>query len=65
VGGVAAPALFGVLIATGSRVTLMWGYLAGAVLMLVAAAVEAWLGVAAERLPLESVAAPLTSAEPE
>jgi MFS family permease len=65
VGGVAAPALFGVLIATGSRVTLTWGYLAGAVLMLVAAAVEAWLGVAAERLPLESVAAPLTSAETE
>jgi MFS family permease len=65
VGGVAAPALFGLLIATGSRVTLMWGYLAGAVLMLAAAAVEAWLGVAAERQPLESVAPPLTSAESE
>jgi len=65
VGGVAAPALFGVLVATGSRPTLMWGYLASALLMLGAAAVEAWVGVAAERQPLEAVAAPLTSAESE
>ncbi len=62
IGGLAAPALFGVLIATGSRVALMWGYLAGAIFMLMAAAVESRLGVAAERRSLEDVAAPLTSA---
>ena len=63
VGGVAAPALFGLLIATGSRPALTGGYLAGAILMIGAAATEHWLGVAAERQPLEAIAAPLTSAE--
>ena len=63
IGGVAAPALFGALIATGSRGALMWGYLGGAALMLLAAVIEAWLGVAAERQPLEAVAAPLSAAE--
>jgi MFS family permease len=63
IGGVAAPALFGALIATGERSTLMWGYLGGAALMLIAAATEAWIGVAAERQSLESVAQPLTAAD--
>jgi MFS family permease len=63
IGGVAAPTLFGALIATGSRVALLWGYLGGAALMLVAAATEAWIGVAAERQPLESVARPLSAAD--
>ncbi|HEV8014473.1 MAG TPA: MFS transporter [Stellaceae bacterium] len=63
IGGVAAPALFGALIATGARDTLMWGYLGGAALMLIAAAIEAWLGVAAERQPLEAVAPPLSAAD--
>jgi MFS family permease len=63
IGGVAAPALFGALIATGSRGALMWGYLGGAAFMLIAAATEAWLGVAAERQPLEAVAAPLSAAD--
>jgi len=63
IGGVAAPALFGALIATGSRSALMWGYLGGAGLMLIAAGVEAWLGVAAERQPLEAVARPLSAAD--
>jgi MFS family permease len=63
IGGVGAPALFGILIASGSRLALMWGYLGGALFMLIAAGAEAWLGVAAERQPLESVAAPLTSAD--
>lgn len=61
VGGVGAPALFGRLIATGSREVLFWGYTAGAALMLIAAAVELWIGVAAERQPLEKISAPLTS----
>lgn len=61
IGGVAAPSLFGYLIGTGSRTNLLYGYLAGAALMLVAAAAEAVLGVKAERQSLESIAAPLSS----
>ncbi|HKT16834.1 MAG TPA: MFS transporter [Stellaceae bacterium] len=64
IGGLAGPALFGALLDQGSRAAVMWGYLGAAVLMLIAAAVEAWLGVAAERRSLESVAAPLSSADP-
>jgi hypothetical protein len=39
------------------------GYLIGAVLMLIAAAIAARWGVAAERKPLEHVAKPLASAD--
>jgi MFS family permease len=60
-GGVVAPWLFGTLIGTGSRAAVFGGYLAGAVLMLAAAAVELRYGVRAERAPLESIAAPLSS----
>ena len=62
VGGAAAPALYGVLIESGSRWKLGGGYLIAAVLMLVAAAAELRLGVAAERQPLESIAKPLSAA---
>jgi MFS family permease len=61
IGGVAAPALFGALIENGSRGELLWGYLLGGGLMLFAALIEAWLGVAAERRALEDVAPPLSS----
>lgn len=61
IGGVGAPALFGALTQTGSRAALFWGYMAGAVLMVGAAAVEWRHGVAAERRPLEAVTAPLSS----
>jgi MFS family permease len=61
VGGVGAPALFGALTETGSRLMLFWGYIAGAALMVGAGGVEWRLGVAAERKPLESVTAPLSS----
>ena len=61
IGGVGAPALFARLVATGSRTPLFWGYTASSALMLVAAATEAWIGVAAERQPLEKISAPLTS----
>jgi MFS family permease len=60
-GGVAAPLLFGWLIETNSRADVLAGYIFGAVLMFVAAAVEAKWGVAAERKPLEEVAAPLSA----
>jgi MFS family permease len=61
VGGVAAPAIFGLLINTHSRPALMWGYFGAAALMLIAALVEAILGIKAERQPLESISAPLSS----
>jgi len=62
VGGVAGPALFGALIGTGERVSIMWGYLFGGALMVGAAVVAAFLAVPAERRPLEEVAPPLSSA---
>jgi len=51
--------LFGWLIEGGQRGDIFWGFLLAAVLMLVAAATEWRLGFAAERMPLEDVAAPL------
>ena len=60
-GGVGAPSLFGYLIGTGSKTCLFYGYLAGAILMIGAATVEAWIGVAAERQSLESIAKPLSA----
>jgi MFS family permease len=59
IGGIVGPMLFGALIDTGSRTSLMGGYLLGAALMIVAAAVMWRWGVAAERKPLEQVARPL------
>ncbi|WP_337185315.1 MFS transporter [Phenylobacterium sp.] len=64
-GGVAGPALFGALIDTGERVQIFYGYLLGGSLMLVAAVVELWLGVAAERKSLEDVATPLSAVPDE
>ena len=61
VGGVAGPALFGALIDTGSRFSILWGYLLGGGMMVGAGAVAAWLGVNAERRALEDVAPPLSA----
>jgi MFS family permease len=63
IGGIFGPWLFGVLIDTGSRVSLFGGYLLGAALMFVAAAVMWGWGIAAERRPLEDVARPLAAAD--
>jgi MFS family permease len=60
-GGVFAPLLFGWIIGTGSSNALFAGYLVAALLMIFGAIVELWIGVAAERQPLEHVAAPLSS----
>jgi MFS family permease len=60
-GGVGGPALFGYIVGTGSRTYLFWGYLAGALLMVIGGLVEIWIGVDAERKSLESIAAPLSS----
>lgn len=64
-GGVGGPALFGALIDTGARSQILWGYLLGGGLMLVAAVVELFLGVAAERKPLEEIARPLSMIDDE
>jgi MFS family permease len=60
VGGIIGPWLFGVLIDTGSRLSVFGGYLLGAALMIAAGGVAWRWGVAAERKPLEMVARPLT-----
>jgi MFS family permease len=63
IGGVGAPWLFGVLIDTGSRLSLFGGYLLGASLMLAAGLIALRFGVDAERKPLEAVATPLSAAD--
>jgi MFS family permease len=63
IGGVAGPALFGVLIDTGSRASVFAGYLFGAALMIAAAGVARRYAVAAERKSLETVAKPLAVVE--
>ncbi len=58
-GGVGAPLLFAKLISSGSRSQLFWGYILGAILMLLGAGTELMLGVNAERQSLESISTPL------
>ena len=60
-GGIVGPWLLGALIESGSRLRVFAGYVIGAVLMIVAAAIAARWGVAAERKPLEQVAKPLAA----
>jgi MFS family permease len=61
-GGIIGPMLFGQLIQTQQRGSLLIGYLIGAALMCVAALVQGVWGVAAERRALEQVARPLSQA---
>jgi MFS family permease len=63
VGGVAGPLVFGHLIGAGGRLPLFHGYLFAAALMIGAALIELVIGIRSERQSLESVAAPLSSAE--
>ena len=60
-GGIAGPWFFGFLIDMGSRRMLFLGYTWSAVLMMGAAALEALLGVDAQRRSLQEIAAPLSS----
>jgi MFS family permease len=60
-GGVGAPALFGYLIAGGSKAHVACGYLLGAALMLIGATCEYFIGVEAAGKSLESVSKPLQS----
>ena len=61
IGGVAAPAIFGRLIESGSRESVFAGYAFAAALMLAAALIAALFAVPAERKPLETVARPLSA----
>jgi MFS family permease len=54
-GGLAAPALFGLLVESGSRSRVFIGYLIGAGLMVGAGVVAAIFGVPAEQKSLESI----------
>jgi len=58
-GGLAGPPIYGAIIESGSRDALYAAYVLAGALMCAAAAVAAWLGVDAERKPLEEVCAPL------
>jgi MFS family permease len=65
IGGITGPLLFGQLINSGERGQVVWSFLIGAAVMAIAGLVELWLGVAAERRPLEELALPLTVADAE
>jgi len=62
-GGIAGPWLFGILIDTGSRMSVFAGYLLGAALMLGAAIIAALYAVKAERRSLEAVTRPLNAVD--
>jgi MFS family permease len=61
-GGFAGPPLFGAMIESGSRDALFAAWGLAAALMCAAALVAAFIGVDAERKPLEEVCAPLGAA---
>jgi MFS family permease len=63
VGGIVAPFLFGHLIETGARGSIVWGYYLAALLMICGAVTEWLIGVDAERKSLEAVARPLSSVD--
>ena len=61
IGGVGAPSLFGQLIQSGSRWHVSFGYLLGAILMLLACFSEWKVGVEAAGKSLESISQPIQS----
>ncbi len=64
-GGIAGPIIFGQLIGTGNRSSLLIGFGIAAVLMIEAAIAGLILGVRAEQRSLEGIAAPLTAIQRE
>jgi MFS family permease len=60
-GGIAAPLMFGMLIAKHSTWALAGGYMVAAALMLAAALIEVLFGVDSEGRSLEEIASPLSS----
>ncbi len=62
VGGIAGPTVFGTLAGEATKLPIAMGYVGGALLMMIAGAVAAKWGLAAERKSLEEVTAPLSAA---
>ena len=54
-GGVAGPAIYGILLSRGQRAPIYHGFLACSAVMIVAGIAQAIWGVAAERKPLEDI----------
>jgi MFS family permease len=61
IGGIAAPLLFGILIAKHSSWMIASGYMVTAALMLAAALIEPLCGIDSEGRSLEQIASPLSS----
>jgi MFS family permease len=64
-GGITGPLLFGKLIGTGKETPVFWGFVLGAVIMMIGGVVQAIWGVAAEQRALEDIAKPLTAEDEE
>ncbi len=62
-GGVVGPSLFSILIASGARINVFYGYLFAAVLMMIAAIVEWVWGIEAAQKSLEEVSTPISAFE--
>ena len=62
-GGITGPLLFAELVGTGQVGDTVLAFVIGALVMIAAGLVEAFLGVKAERQNLEKLATPLTAAE--
>jgi len=58
-GGFVAPALFGILVESGSRRAVATGYVIAALLMMIAGGVALFFGIDAERKSLEDIAPPM------
>jgi MFS family permease len=63
VGGIIGPLLFGRFIASGSASIIAIGFFIGAAVMALGGLAELLFGVRAERMPLETIATPLTAAD--
>jgi hypothetical protein len=60
-GGITGPLLFGKLVESEEAGQVFWGYMLGAVLMIAAGVVQAFLGIEAARKDLEEIATPLSA----
>ena len=61
IGGISGPLLFGKLVATKDVSQVFWGYILGAVLMILGGIVQALIGIEAAQKNLEDVAKPLSA----
>jgi MFS family permease len=64
-GGIVGPVLFGRLVESHSVGNTVIGYIIGAMLMIAAGLVQWFMGIEAARRPLEDIAQPLSTQEPQ